>query len=105
MPVAEANFFAIVIAIQQKSGGNLSEALGNLSSVLRERRKMSDKIKADEHGGQGLRGDHRRACRSPWRSLTYLSSPDYISLLWTTQIGKISLVIGGRSGWRSASWP
>ncbi|MGA8318521.1 MAG: type II secretion system F family protein, partial [Bradyrhizobium sp.] len=33
MPVPEANFFGIVIAIQQKSGGNLSEALGNLSKV------------------------------------------------------------------------
>ncbi len=29
MPVPEANFFGIVISIQQKSGGNLSEALGS----------------------------------------------------------------------------
>jgi tight adherence protein B len=36
MPLPEANFFGIVIAIQQKSGGNLSEALGNLSKVLRK---------------------------------------------------------------------
>ncbi len=46
IPTSEANFFAIVIAIQSSAGGNLSEALGNLSKVLRERRKMSDKIKA-----------------------------------------------------------
>ena len=44
MPVPEANFFGIVIAIQQKSGGNLSEALGNLSKVLRDRKKMAEKI-------------------------------------------------------------
>ena len=31
MPLAEVRFFAIVIAIQQQAGGNLSEALGNLS--------------------------------------------------------------------------
>ena len=30
IPLPEANFFGIVISIQQKSGGNLSEALGNL---------------------------------------------------------------------------
>ena len=42
----EANFFAIVIAIQQKSGGNLSEALGNLSKVLRDRKRMAEKIRA-----------------------------------------------------------
>ena len=31
MPVPEANFFGIVVSIQQRAGGNLSEALGNLS--------------------------------------------------------------------------
>ena len=46
MPLPEANFFGIVIAIQQKAGGNLSEALGNLSKVLRERKKMKAKIQA-----------------------------------------------------------
>ena len=46
IPLPEANFFGIVIAIQQKSGGNLSEALGNLSKVLRERKKMKAKIQA-----------------------------------------------------------
>ena len=46
IPVAEANFFAIVISLQSRSGGSLSEALGNLSRVLRERKKMAGKIKA-----------------------------------------------------------
>ena len=46
MPLPEANFFAIVVSIQQRAGGNLSEALGNLSRVLRDRKKMKAKIKA-----------------------------------------------------------
>jgi len=46
IPVPEANFFGIVITIQQKAGGNLSEALGNLSRVLRDRKKMKAKIQA-----------------------------------------------------------
>ncbi len=46
MPLPEANFFGIVISIQQRAGGNLSEALGNLSRVLRDRKKMKAKIKA-----------------------------------------------------------
>ena len=46
VPVTEANFFAIVISIQQKAGGNLAEALGNLSRVLRERKKMRSKVTA-----------------------------------------------------------
>lgn len=46
MPTSELRFFTIVIAIQQKTGGNLAEALGNLSAVLRARRMMGEKIKA-----------------------------------------------------------
>jgi tight adherence protein B len=46
MPTPELRFFAIVIAIQQKTGGNLAEALSNLSTVLRARRMMREKIKA-----------------------------------------------------------
>lgn len=46
MPLPEVNFFNTVILIQQKTGGNLSEALGNLSGVLRSRKLMREKIKA-----------------------------------------------------------
>ena len=46
VPISETNFFSIVIGIQSKSGGNLSEAIGNLSRTLRERKKMKGKIKA-----------------------------------------------------------
>jgi len=46
MPAPELRFFAIVLNIQQKTGGNLGEALGNLSAVLRSRRMMREKIKA-----------------------------------------------------------
>jgi tight adherence protein B len=46
MPTAEVRFFAIVLAIQSRSGGNLAEALGNLSTVIRARKMMREKIKA-----------------------------------------------------------
>src|SRR5690606_25965506 len=46
MPCPEAGFFGIVIQIQSQAGGNLSEALGNLSKVLRDRKKMKAKIQA-----------------------------------------------------------
>lgn len=46
MPTNELRFFSIVLAIQQKTGGNLAEALGNLSNVLRARKLMKEKIKA-----------------------------------------------------------
>ncbi|WP_395685495.1 type II secretion system F family protein [Aestuariivirga sp.] len=46
MPLPEVSFLSIVISIQSKTGGNLSEALGNLSKVLRDRKKMKSKIRA-----------------------------------------------------------
>jgi tight adherence protein B len=90
IPVTEANFFAIVIAIQQKAGGNLSEALGNLSKVLRERKKMKAKIVAMSQEAKASAGI---IAALPFivALLTYLSSPTYIELLWTTQAGKVAL--------------
>ena len=47
MPTTEVSFFAIVMTIlKQKSGGNLSEALGNLAAVLRDRKRLEGKIQA-----------------------------------------------------------
>jgi tight adherence protein B len=46
MPTSEVRFFSIVMNIQAKTGGNLAEALNNLSLVLRSRRLMREKVKA-----------------------------------------------------------
>jgi tight adherence protein B len=98
MPLPEANFFAIVISIQQKSGGNLSEALGNLSTVLRDRKKMKGKIKAmstEARVSAAIIG----ALPVGVMSLIYLSSPDYITVLWTDRLGQIMLA--GSAVWMS----
>jgi tight adherence protein B len=90
MPVAEANFFAIVVAIQQKAGGNLSEALGNLSRVLRDRKKMKGKIQAmsqEAKASAAIIGSLPIAVMT----LVWLTSPDYISLLWTDPFGNVML--------------
>jgi tight adherence protein B len=91
MPVPEANFFGIVIAIQQKSGGNLSEALGNLSKVLRDRKKMAEKIQAmsmEAKASASIIGSLPPIVML----LVYLSTPQYISLLWTHPTGQLMLV-------------
>lgn len=90
VPVTEVNFFAVVIGIQAKAGGNLSEALGNLSRVLRERKKMAGKIAAMSMEAK-VSAFIIAALPFIVAFTTYLSSPDYISLLWTTAIGKIAL--------------
>ncbi|WEX75057.1 type II secretion system F family protein [Sinorhizobium numidicum] len=98
IPLPEANFFAIVIAIQSRTGGSLAEALGNLSKVLRERKKMAGKIKAmsaEAKSSAGIIG----ALPFFVAGAVYLTSPDYIALLFTTLIGKI--VLGGCALWMS----
>jgi tight adherence protein B len=88
VPIAETNFFSIVIAIQGKSGGNLSEAMGNLSRVLRERRKMKGKISAmsmEAKASAAIIG----AVPFLVVGALYVSSPKYVSLLWTTSHGRM----------------
>ena len=91
MPVPEANFFGIVISIQQKSGGNLSEALGNLSKVLRDRKKMAEKIQAmsmEAKASASIIGSLPPVVML----LVYISTPDYMSILWTHPTGQLMLV-------------
>ncbi len=90
IPTPEANFFAIVISIQQKAGGNLAEALANLARVLRERKKMRDKVRAissEAKASAGIIG----ALPIVVALLVYLTSPHYIEMLWITDTGRIVL--------------
>jgi tight adherence protein B len=91
VPLPETNFLATVVAIQNQAGGNLTEALGNLSVVLRERRKMRVKIKAlsaEAKASAGIIG----ALPPVVGGTLYLTSPDYIMLLFNTLIGQMVLV-------------
>ena len=94
VPLPEANFFAIVIAIQSRAGGSLSEALGNLSDVLRERKKIKSKVRT-------MSGEAKSSAYIIGglpiivAALLYLTSPQYIGLLFTTQTGKFVLAACG----------
>jgi tight adherence protein B len=90
IPLQEANFFAIVIAIQSRTGGSLSEALSNLSKVLRDRKKMGHKIRAmsaEAKSSAGIIGSLPIIVAV----LVWFTSPDYIALLFTTLVGNVTL--------------
>ena len=94
VPLTEANFFGIVVSIQQSAGGNLSEALGNLSNVLRDRKKMKQKISAmsaEAKASAGIIG----ALPFLVMLLVYLTTPEYIKILFTDPTGHIILVCSG----------
>lgn len=94
VPLAELNFFQIVITIQQKTGGNLSEALGNLSKVLRDRKVLKGKIASmsqEAKSSAAIIG----ALPPGVMFLVYLSTPDYINLLFDYRLGQAMLIGGG----------
>ena len=98
MPCAEAGFFGIVIQIQSQAGGNLSEAIGNLSRVLRDRKKMKAKVQALS---MAAKASAAIIGALPFivAFLVYLSSPNYIMPLFTTSSGH--MIIGFSLVWMS----
>lgn len=94
MPLSEVNFFSIVITIQSQAGGNLSEALNNLSRVLRDRKKMKAKVQAlsmEAKASAAIIG----ALPFIVALLVYLTSPQYIMVLFTDPRGHIILLLSG----------
>jgi tight adherence protein B len=96
VPTTEVRFFTIVLITQQVTGGNLAETLAKLSVILRDRKKMKDKIKAlssEAKSSAGIIGS------LPFAVAGILSfiAPDYVSLLVTTNAGNWCLVFGAMS--------
>lgn len=92
MPTPELKFFSIVMAIQQKTGGNLAEALTNLSTVLRARRMMGEKIKAlssEATASAGIIGSLPPAVMI----LVTLTTPAYMMILFTDPRGQFMLLV------------
>jgi len=92
MPTPELKFFAIVIGIQQKTGGNLAEALSNLSTVLRARKMMGEKIKAlssEATASAGIIGSLPPAVMI----LVSVTTPAYMGKLFTDPRGQFMLLI------------
>lgn len=93
MPLPEVRFLTIVIGIQAQAGGNLSEALGNLSEVLRSRIRMAMKVKA--LSAEATASAAVLASLPPGvMGMVYMSSPDYIMPLLTTKMGHFMIAVG-----------
>ncbi|SDH38927.1 type II secretion system F family protein [Roseospirillum parvum] len=96
MPTNEVKFFAIVLVIQQQTGGNLADTLSNLSNVLRERKKLKDKIKSlssEAKASAMIIG----SLPIVMTLLLFLVKREYITTLFTDPVGQIMILIG--LGW------
>ncbi len=93
MPTADMKFFAVVLNLQQQTGGNLAETLAGLSGLLRGRKKMADKIRAMSAEAR-LTASIIGVLPFLISGVIYVVSPDYMSLLWTDPLGNVILYGG-----------
>ena len=93
MPTSELRFFTIVLAIQSKTGGNLAEALNNLSQVLRGRKLMREKIKA--LSSEAKASAWIIGCLPPAVVLLItVTTPSYMTIMVTDPRGQMMLLGG-----------
>jgi tight adherence protein B len=91
MPLQEVSFFAIVIAIQHQTGGNLAEVLSNLAQVLRDRYRLEAKVRA--FSAEAKTSAIIIGALPPCVILAvFFTSPGYISILWHDTLGNMMLI-------------
>ncbi|MGQ3676140.1 type II secretion system F family protein [Xanthobacter sp. TB0139] len=93
IPVEETRFLTLAISLQAGEGGGLAETLNSLANTMRERRKLTDKISAMT---AEARASAMLLASLPYIGLVvnYLIDPEKTSLLWTTTIGRVTLLLG-----------
>jgi tight adherence protein B len=86
IPITDLRYFTVAVLVQRDSGGSLSEILGNLSRLIRERAKLISKVRVLSSEGR----------LSAWvlgimpfflAGLMNFMNPDFMSPLWTDPIG------------------
>lgn len=86
VPLTDLRYFAVAVLIQREAGGNLTEVLGNLSKLVRERLKLLAKIRVLSSEGR----------MSAWTlivmpfalgGLMAYFNPKFMTPLWTDPIG------------------
>jgi tight adherence protein B len=92
LPSPEFRYFTIVLGTQQQTGGNLAETLAKLSDVLRQRKKMKDKVQAMSSEAKASAGIIGSLPLFVMGALQFLA-PEYIALLFTTETGRFMLAI------------
>jgi tight adherence protein B len=87
VPLEDMRFFAVAVIIQRDAGGNLTELLDNMAAIVRSRIKLFGQVRTLSAEGRA----------SAWvlglmpfvvAGLLQLSSPEFISVLWTEPAGR-----------------
>jgi len=94
VPVLDARFFVTAVLTQREAGGNLSEVLDNLASVMRERFKLKRQVRvASAHGRMSA---WVLSCMPPaLAGILFILSPNFMKVLWEDPWGVNLLLIAG----------
>ncbi len=91
----DINFFVVILSVQQDTGGNLSEVLGNLSTIIRKRRQLRLKINAMTAEGRFTSWIFA-AIPIVQLLAVKLMVPEYVNILFTTGGGR--MILGTAAG-------
>ncbi|MGO4376881.1 type II secretion system F family protein [Pseudoduganella sp. RAF53_2] len=95
VPSTDVRYFVIAVMIQRETGGNLSELLGNISAIIRERIKLLGQVRVLSAEGR----------MSAWvlgllpfvaGFVIQLSNPEFLQVLYTDPAGR-KMIIGALS--------
>ena len=84
--VSDLKFFAVSVNIQRETGGNLAEIISNIARLVRERFVLFGKVRVLSAEGR-LSALLLSALPFITAGILYFVNPDYMSLMWTTEIG------------------
>lgn len=86
VPVLDARFFVTAVLTQRESGGNLSEVLDNLASVMRERFKLKRQIRVISAHGR-ISAWVLSGLPPALAAVLFMLSPGFMRILWEDPLG------------------
>ncbi|MDT3680005.1 MAG: type II secretion system F family protein [Burkholderiaceae bacterium] len=92
VPSIDLRYFVIAVLLQRETGGNLSEMLDNLATLIRERFKLLGKIRVLSAEGK-LSAYILIGLPFVTAGAILLVNPDFMKVLWTDPVG-LKLVFG-----------
>ena len=83
----DIRFFVVVLTVQQETGGNLAEVIGNLSSIIRKRKQIRHKIRAMTSEGKAT-GIILGGLPVFVFAILKIMKPDYLEPFFTDPLGQ-----------------
>lgn len=84
----DIRFFVVVLSVQQETGGNLAEIIGNLSNIIRKRKQLRHKIRAMTSEGRATAWVLGLLPVFVFCAL-FVLQPDYLSAFWNDPLGMV----------------